>query len=103
LYEFLALLALCGVVAIAWRKAQKKGFSLSRSSAYRWEKIFTNRIHHFRSRLLLQVHPPPEEKWIASPNPDLALTMDMFDEARIGKRIDPFSAFQIHHQEAFYQ
>ncbi len=102
LYQFLRLLVASGVVASAWRDAQLAGsFSLSKSSAYRWCNRFSCRIHHYRSKLLLQVHPPPEEKWIASPNPEIAATMEMFDEAKNKKTVDPFSAFQLYHQVAF--
>ena len=102
LYQFLQLLVKSGVVALGWQEARKEGlFSLSESSAYRWFHRFSDRIHDYRSKLLLQVHPPPEEKRIASPNIDIALTMDMFDEAKDKKTVDPFSAFQLYHQVAF--
>jgi hypothetical protein len=105
LYEFLYLLASTGVVVLAWTKAQKTNkFPLSLSSAYRWRNIFTRRIHHYRAKLFQQIpDPPPDEKYIASPRAHIEITIKLFDEANIGKNIDSFSAFQLHHQEGFYQ
>lgn len=105
LYEFLSLLVIRGVVALAWREAcRERGFTLSKTSAYRWVRLFKDRTHHFRSTLAIQTHPPPPpvENWVASPNPEVVATMEMFDEATNQKTVDPFSAYQLRHQEAFY-
>lgn len=105
LYCLINLLMVTSSVAEAWRLARKRdSFSLSLASAYRWRNTFVSRIHHYRSRLMMQLtHPPPEEDWIASPNSAIALTIEMFDEATPGRTLDPFSAFQIHHQHPIHQ
>jgi hypothetical protein len=97
-----------GLVTLAWREAFKNNkFSLSLASAYRWRNIFTNQIHHYRAKLLQQVpdpppDPPPDKKQ-ASSITLIKITINQFDEANPGKKIDSFSSFQLYHKEGFYK
>ena len=102
LYSFVNKLTEHQSVTDAWREADRNGFPLSLASAHRWFHRFKLHIHQFRSKLFQQTHPPPSEKVIASPNQDIAITIEMFDEANRNVTNDPFAAFQLQHQTPLF-
>ncbi len=91
-------------VTDAWKKAVEDGFSLSLAAAHQWYRRFTQQLHRLRSTLaIMKAHPPPpSEKVIASPNQDIAITIETFDEANWNVTNDPFAAFQLQLQTPLF-
>lgn len=98
-------IAATGFVLAGWNKAKQlagSDFQLSLASAYRWHRLFHSKLPEYRSKLYLQVRPPPDNEVAASPNPELVATIKMFDEAKIKGCVSPFSSFQLYHQRPIF-
>ena len=98
LFLLLTQFVLLDCLAAAWRNTAE--FSLSKSSAYRWKRIFERETGRYRSQLFRLRHPPPQEEDV-SPNP-IGVTMQMFGETLAVTGKDPFAAFQLHFQQPLY-
>jgi len=105
LFFLLLQIASTGFVLTGWNKAKQlagTNFPFSLASAYRWHRLFHSKLPEYRSKLYLQVRPPPDSEVAASPNPEIVATMKMFDEAKNKGCTSPFSSFQLYHQRPIF-
>ena len=105
IFFLISLIATTGFVFSGWKKAREMAgaeFTFSLSSAYRWHKLFYTNLSHYRSKLFLQVKPPPDKEIAASPNPELVTTLKMFDEAHEKGNQTPISSYQLYHQTSIF-